>query len=99
MNNDNNINQMSEQETATEHEFIILHYLQTGQLDRDDAINKYINFNSSHLDYCNTVNTAAAVSGNSCPIWNLPNSAIVKNLNAQLLYLTGKNLLNDNSLT
>lgn len=99
MNNYNNINQINEQKTAAEHEFIILHYLQTGQLDRNDAINKYINFNSSHPDYCKAVNAVIVVSGNSCPIGNLPNGAIVDNLNAQLFYLTGKNLLHNNSLS
>ena len=99
MDNYNNINQMNEQKTAAEHEFIILHYLQTGQLDRDDAIKKFIDFNSSHPDYCKTVNAAAAVSGNLCPIGNLPNGVIVENLNTQLFYLTGKNLLNNNSHT
>lgn len=99
MDNYNNINQVNEQKTAAEHEFIILRYLQTGQLDRDDAIKKFIDFNSSHPDYCKTVNAAAAVSGNLCPIGNLPNGVIVENLNTQLFYLTGKNLLNNNSHT
>ena len=99
MDNYNNINQMNEQKTAAEHEFIILHYLQTGQLDRDDAIKKFIDFNSSHPNYYASVNAAAAISGGSCPIESLPNNAIVENLNTQLLYLTGKNLLHNNSQT
>lgn len=98
MNNyTNNMNQVDEKKTATEHEIIILHYMQTGQLNRKDAIQKFIDFNSSHPDYYAATNAVATVSGSLCPIENLPNSAIIDNLNSQLLYLTGKNLLHNSS--
>lgn len=93
MNNYHTINQTDEEQTAAEHEAIILHYLKTGELDRDDAIKKYRNFNYTHYEYYTGISVAATATNSLCPIENLPNNAIVDNLNAQLFYLTGKNLL------
>ena len=97
MNNYRTINQTDEKQTAAEHEAIILHYLNTGELDRDDAIKKYKNFNYTHSEYYTGISVAAAATNSLCPIENLPNNVIVDNLNAQLLYLTGKNLLDNQS--
>lgn len=79
--------------TAAEHTKIILHYLQTGYLDRDDAIKKYVKFNKDHPDYYIPMETSSAITGTSICIQDAPDKVIVDNLNQQLFFLTGKNLL------
>lgn len=93
MNNYHILNQSDDAKTVIEHEAIILHYLSTGQLDRDDAIKKYKNFNDNHTEYYTGISVSAATTNSLCSIESLPNYAIIANLNAQLFYLTGKNIL------
>lgn len=81
--------------TVAEHAEIILRYQKTGYLDRDDAIKKYKKFNDDHLDYYVLMRAATASAGTAVYIEDerIPESVIVGNLNQQLLWLTGKNLL------
>lgn len=84
---------MDDVKTAAEHEAVILKFLKTGELDRDDAIKKYNSFNSAHPEYYIGMAASATVSGSAVPIDTAPNNVIVGNLQAQLLYLSGKNML------
>jgi len=81
--------------TATEHTAIILRYSETGQLDRDDAIKKYKDFNAHYPEYYLQMTALAERMGTSAKVDDEGTSdgVIVGNLNQQLLYLTGKNLL------
>ncbi len=78
--------------TAAEHESIILKYQQTGILDRDDAIKKYNDFNTNYPEYYINMMVTASASESAVPIDRMPNNVIVGNLQAQLLYLTGKKI-------
>lgn len=79
--------------TIAEHYKIITEYRATGRLDREDAIRKYTEFNRSHPEYITAVNLQGAVFHNVAPMENLSDWDIVANLNQQLMYLGGKNLL------
>lgn len=79
--------------TMAEHQRIITTYQTTGQLDRDDAIKKYKDFNNSHPEYIAAVNLQGTVFHNVAPMDTLSDWDIVMNLNRQLMYLGGKNLL------
>lgn len=83
--------------TIAEHSAILLHYKQTGYLDRDDAVRKYKEFNDNHREYCVAVTATATQTGTLVQIDDkrLPDEVIISNLNQQLLYLTGKNLLEE----
>lgn len=83
--------------TIAEHSAILLHYRQTGYLDRDDAIRKYKEFNDSHREYYLAMTATANRSGTLVQIdgKDISDEIIIGNLNQQLLYLTGKNLLED----
>lgn len=79
--------------TMVEHQRIITTYQTTGRLDRDDAIKKYKDFNNSHPEYIAAVNLQGTVFHNVAPMDTLSDWDIVMNLNRQLMYLGGKNLL------
>lgn len=79
--------------TIAEHSAILLHYKQTGYLDRDDAIKKYREFNNNHPDYYVDMRTVTVVTGTAAYIGDVPNDVLVMNLDAQLFYLTGKKIL------
>lgn len=79
--------------TMAEHESIIKRYRLTGQLDRTDAIQKYIDFNQAHPEYIATVNVQGAILYNVVPMQSLCDMDVVANLNSQLIFLGGKNLL------
>lgn len=83
--------------TIAEHSAILLHYRQTGYLDRDDAVRKYKEFNDSHREYYLAMTATANRSGTLVQIdgKDISDEIIIGNLNQQLLYLTGKNLLED----
>ena len=90
----NNLNEPSDdKQTAIEHEYIILHYVQTGYLDRTDAIKKFKKFNDSHPEYALPMQAGAKASGSAIQIELAPDNVIIGNLNQQLFYLAGKNLL------
>ena len=84
--------------TAAEHTAIIQKFRATGYLneqDRQDALDKYRQFNFDHPDYSAMMSVTAIASNNLVNMDSAEDSVIVGNLNAQLAYLCGKNLLND----
>lgn len=81
--------------TIAEHSAILLHYKQTGCLDRDDAIKKYREFNDNHPDYYVAMRAATVAAGTVAHIGDVPNDVLVMNLDSQLFYLTGKKVLED----
>lgn len=81
--------------TIAEHSAILLHYKQTGCLDRDDAIKKYREFNDNHPDYYVAMRAATVSAGTAAHIGDVPNDVLVMNLDSQLFYLTGKKVLED----
>ncbi len=80
--------------TIAEHSAILLHYKQTGHLERSDAIKKYKEFNDNHPEYYLAMKAVATQNGTAVQI-DIPDEVIIGNLNQQLLYLTGKNLLEE----
>lgn len=81
--------------TIAEHSAILLHYRQTGGLDREDAIKKYREFNDNHPDYYVAMRAATVSAGTAAYIGDVPNDTLVMNLDDQLFYLTGKKMLED----
>ena len=81
--------------TIAEHSAILLHYRQTGCLDREDAIKKYREFNDNHPDYYVAMRAATVSAGTAAYIGDVPNDTLVMNLDDQLFYLTGKKMLED----
>ena len=83
--------------TIAEHSAILFHYKQTGYLDRSDAVRKYREFNDNHREYCVAITAVANRNGTLVQIddKDIPDGVIIDNLNQQLLYLTGKNLLEE----
>lgn len=79
--------------TMAEHQKIIIEFCTTGRLDREDAIHKYTEFNHSHSEYIAAVELEGAFFHNVAPMENLSDWDIVSNLNRQLMYLGGKDLL------
>lgn len=76
-----------------EHSTIILRYRKTGCLDRSYAIEKYKDFNIAHPEYIIDVNICGFGNHNVTALENMNDWDIVANLNRQLIYLRGKNLL------
>lgn len=83
--------------TIKEHTAILLRYRQTGYLDRDDAIKKYKEFNDNHPEYYTQMMTVVTLAGTAVQIddEDIRTEVIAGNLNQQLLYLTGENLLDE----
>lgn len=94
---DDTYKQMDDVKTAAEHEAIILRYIETGYVDRDDAIKKYKDFNRNHPKYFQNMIAATTICGTSAPIDKLPNDMLIWNLNDQLYFLIGKNILEENN--
>ena len=92
MNNESERKQVDDAKTAAEHESIILRYQRTGELDRADAIKKYKDFNDAHPDYYVSMTAVTTISGSAELIDNAPDTVIAGNLQAQLVYLTGKKI-------
>lgn len=95
MDKDSIKKQMDDAKTAAEHEAIISNYLSTGYLNRDEAIKKYKDFNNDHPEYYFPMRVTTISAGTTALIDDVPDNIIVGNLNQQLIYLTGKNLLED----
>lgn len=87
--------QLDDEKTIAEHKKIILTYLRTGFLDKADAIKKYKDFNDKHKDYYAAVCIGGTIANNLTSIENMPPQAIIGNLNQQLVFLCGKNLLEE----
>ncbi len=97
MSNESERKQVDDAKTMAEHEAIILKYQKSGELDRDDAIKKYNIFNCTHPEYYATMMASATVSGSAAPIYTVPDRVVVGNLQAQLLYIIKKGVLEDKS--
>ena len=79
--------------TAAEHSAIILHFLQTGELNRDDAQLKFTKFNMNHPEYVAAVQAKNALLHNMVPWEQLSDRDRVYNLNKQLIFLGCESLL------
>ena len=79
--------------TIVEYEAIILRFLRTGMLDREDAIAKCKEFALAHHGYAAWVEAQGVVCNNLKPWEDLTDSEIVDNINRQLIYIGGKNML------
>ena len=73
----------------SEHHSIIQNYNKTGFLDRENAINKYIDFNRKYPEYNSKKEIVATVTNSSIKIDFATNDVIVDNLKAQLSWLVG----------
>ena len=90
----NPFEEVDKQKTITEHTSIILSYQRTGFLDREKAIKKYKDFNSTHSEYNAFVNTAGTITNTLISIDMAENEIIITNLKQQLLWLVGSEQLN-----
>ena len=79
--------------TIVEYEAIILRFLRTGMLDREDAIAKCKKFYITHPEYVAWMNAQNIVCDNLKPWEELTDGEVVENMNRQLIYIGGKNML------
>ena len=79
--------------TTVEYEAVILRFLQNGMLDRADAIAKCIRFYITHPEYVEWMNAQNIVCDNLKPWEELTDGEVVGNMNRQLIYIGGKNML------
>ena len=79
--------------TIVEYEAIILRFLRTGMLDRKDAIAKCKKFYITHPEYVAWMNAQNMVCDNLKPWEELTDGEVVENMNRQLIYIGGKNML------
>ena len=88
-----NLNYVDNAKTIAEHSSLILTYCQTGFLNREEAIRKYKEFNTKHQEYCAGVEASRMIGAHVIPLEQMSDSDIAANLNRQLMYIGGKNLL------
>lgn len=86
----NTFKNIDEEQTVYEHSKIIDNYKKSGQIDRDDAIKKYNDFNRKHPDYYLTLNFVTSISNTKINIIETDNNTLIENLKAQLLWLLRK---------
>lgn len=86
----NTFKNIDEKQTVYEHSKIINNYKKSGQIDRDDAIKKYNDFNRKHPDYYSNLNFVTSISNTKINITETDNNTLIANLEAQLLWLLGK---------
>lgn len=79
--------------TIADHSSLILTYRQTGNLNREDAIRKYKEFNTKHPEYCAGIEASRMTGAHVIPVDQMSDRDIVANLNRQLMYIGGKKLL------
>lgn len=79
--------------TIVEYEAIILRFLRTGMLDREDTIAKCKKFYITHPEYVAWMNAQNIVCDNLKPWEELTDGEVVGNMNRQLIYIGGKNML------
>ena len=79
--------------TIVEYEAIILRFLRTGMLDREDAIAKCKKFYITHPEYVAWMNAQNMVCDNLKPWEELTDGEVVGNMNRPLIYIGGKNML------
>lgn len=78
------------EKTIAEHEKIVTDYEYHRTLDRQNAIEKYITFNSKYPDYYQTLNFTATITNTLDSVQNLSDDKLILNIKAQLLWLSGK---------
>ena len=82
--------------TLAEHKAIIWHYLRTGDLDKQNALEKYRQFEEDHPDYEGFKKMKSALTRNPIvPLEPTTDDVIVGNLNEQFKYLSGKDALEE----
>ncbi len=81
---------MDREKTIIEHEKIISNYERDRTLNRQDAIKKYIAFNSKYPEYRQTLNFTATITNTLDSVQNLSDDKLILNIKAQLLWLSGK---------
>lgn len=86
----NTFKNIDEKQTIYEHSKIINNYKKSGQIDRDDAIKKYNDFNRKHPDYYSNLNFVTSIYNTKINITETDNNTLIANLEAQLLWLLGK---------
>ena len=79
--------------TLVVHESIILKYRHTGELNREYAIQVYQDFWNENPGYKLLLQGQNMINHNCFAITQLSDAEIVANLNAQVMYCGGKNLL------
>lgn len=82
-----------DEKTIMEYEVIILRFLQTGMLDRADAIAKCKKFNRTHPQYAAIIELQNALDNNRNSREDLTDEKIIYNMNLQLIYISGRNML------
>ena len=80
---------IEKEKTIIEHSKIINDYKKLGIINRDEAIKKYLDFNSKHPDYYSNLNLVTTISNTKIKITEADNDTIITNLEAQLLWLQG----------
>ena len=78
-----------------EHSDIIVKYYKTGEFDRSDALRKFKTFNIENADYCATSNAIFAARNVLTSIDTCTNNDIVENLKLQLVWLAGKEFVDE----
>jgi len=80
---------IEKEKTINEHSKIIDNYKKLGVINRDEAIKKYLDFNSKHPDYYSNLNLVTIISNTKIKISEADNDNLIANLEAQLLWLQG----------
>ena len=80
---------IEKEKTIIEHSKIINDYKNLGIINRDEAIKKYLDFNSNHPDYYLNLNLVTTISNTKIKITEADNDTLIANLKAQILWLQG----------
>ena len=80
---------IEKEKTIIEHSKIINDYKKLGIINRDEAIKKYLDFNSKHPDYYSNLNLVTTISNTKIKITEADNDTLIANLKAQILWLQG----------
>ena len=78
---------IEKEKTIIQHSKIINDYKNLGIINRDEAIKKYLDFNSKHQDYYSNLNLVTTISNTKIKITEADNDTLIVNLEAQLLWL------------
>ena len=85
----NPFSDIEKEKTIIEHSKIINDYKSLGIINRDEAIKKYLDFNSKHPDYYSNLNLVTTISNTKIKITEADNDTLIANLKAQILWLQG----------
>ena len=67
--------------TIAEHSSLILTYRQTGNLNREDAIRKYKEFNTKHPEYCAGIEASRMTGAHVIPVMYIGGKKLLEGLN------------------